>query len=274
MPKLHIRDIDLYYEVTGQGEPLLVIHGLGSCTRDWERQVAFFSPHFQVINFDLRGHGKSDKPSGPYSISLFAEDTADLLKALGITSAHIVGISLGGMIAFQLAVSAPALVKSLVIVNSGPRVPADTFKQRLPLYLRLIIIHLLGMRRMGKVLSKRLFPKPEHETLRQNFVERLSENDKRAYLASLKAIFGGWSVADRLADIRCPTLAISADQDYTPVALKEAYVAAMPQAELVVIADSRHALPLEHPQAFNETVAAFLSRHRDKPAVRAMANSS
>lgn len=272
MPVCTVRDLDVYYEITGAGQPLLLIHGLGSCTQDWKQQVVFFSQYFQVITFDLRGHGQSGKPSGPYSISLFAEDTAELLKTLDITRAHVVGISLGGMIAFQLAVNHPELVNSLVIVNSGPAVPADTFKQRIPLYLRLVMIHLLGLRKMAEKLGKHLFPKPEQAQLRQDFVERLAQNNKHTYLAALKAIFAGWSVADQLGDIQCPTLVLAAAQDYTPVALKEAYAAAIPKAELVVIPDARHALPLERPETFNETLAAFLSRHGSAPAEPAASN--
>ena len=259
MPKLHVRDIDLYYQITGQGQPLLFIHGLGSGARDWELQVAFFSRHYQVVTFDVRGHGQSDKPPGPYSIPLFAADTAELIQALGIAPTHVVGLSLGGMIAFQLAVSTPDLVRSLVIVNSGPELVVRTVKERLQLFQRLLIVRLLGMRKMGQVLGKRLFPKPEHEELRQVFVERWAENDKRAYLGSFRAIVG-WSVADRLDSINRPTLVIAADEDYTPVSLKEAYVAKMPQAELVVIPDSRHATPAERPEQFNEALMAFLSK--------------
>ncbi|NJN45685.1 MAG: alpha/beta fold hydrolase, partial [Candidatus Competibacteraceae bacterium] len=124
MPKQRSGDIELYYEITGQGHPLLFIHGLGSCTEDWEQQVAFFAQRFLVITFDVRGHGRSDKPPDPYSIPLFARDTVGLLDVLGIASAHVVGLSLGGMIAFQLAVDVPRRVDSLVIVNSGPAVPA------------------------------------------------------------------------------------------------------------------------------------------------------
>lgn len=257
MPDMVVRGIRLHYESAGRGEPLLLIHGLGSSTRDWESQVAAFSRDFRVITFDLRGHGRSDKPRGPYSIGLLAEDTLALLQALDI-SAHLVGLSLGGMVAFQVAVDAPERVRSLTIVNSGPRGPEPTFKQRLPLYIRLFIIRLLGMRRMGEALARRLFPKPEQAGLRRTFGERFAANDREAYIAALKAIFGGWSVAGRLGDIQCPTLALASDQDYTSVDLKRAYVAALPRAELVVVPDARHALPLEKPQEFNQALAAFL----------------
>ena len=122
MPVLELDDIDLYYETRGDGEPLLLIHGLGSSTRDWEHQVEYFARHYRVILFDARGHGRSGKPPGPYSMVLFATDAARLLQALDAHPAHVVGISMGGMFAFELALSNAEWVKSLVIVNSGPRV--------------------------------------------------------------------------------------------------------------------------------------------------------
>jgi 3-oxoadipate enol-lactonase len=259
MPKLHVRDIDLYYKIAGQGQPILFIHGLGSSSRDWELQVAVFSKTHRTVTFDVRGHGQSDKPPGPYSVPLFATDTAELIRLLDIAPAHVVGISMGGMIAFQLAVSAPDLVKSLVIVNSGPELVLRTWKERLNGLQRLLIVRLLGMRKMGEALGKRLFPKPEHQELRRMFVERWAENDKRAYYAAMRGLVG-WSVADRLGDVRCPTLVIAADEDYTPVSLKRAYVAKMPRAEMVVIEDSRHATPVERPEQFNQALIAFLSR--------------
>lgn len=257
MPQIHVNNINLYYEINGNGQPLLFIHGLGSSTRDWELQVAEFSKTFKVVTFDLRGHGQSDKPRGPYTMQMFASDTAELLKALGIESAYVVGLSLGGGVAFQLAIDSPALVKKLVIVNSAPELVIRTFQDRLMVWQRFAIVKLLGMRKMGEVLSKRLFPKPEHAELRATFVERWAENDSRAYQDAMRAMIG-WSVMDKLGSIQCPTLILTADQDYTPVALKEAYTKLISGAQLVVIPDSRHATPVEQPQKFNEALMNFL----------------
>ena len=256
--RVSVDDVELHCEIAGQGEPLLLIHGLGSCGLDWQPQIAFFREGYQVITVDLRGHGLSSKPRDGYSIERFAQDTAALIDALGVGPVHVAGISLGGMVAFQLAVDAPHLVRSMTIVNSGPAVPAETFKQRIPLYIRLLYIRLLGLRKMAKVVAKRLFPEPDQEDLRNGFIERLTANDKHCYVASLRAIFAGWGVADRLADIRCPVLVIAADQDYTPVALKQAYVDRLPDARMVVIPDSRHAVPMEKPGDFNRALADFL----------------
>ncbi len=260
MPKKRVGDINLYYEMTGQGPPLLFLHGLGSSTRDWAAQVDCFAPDYQVITVDVRGHGQSDKPPGPYSVSLLAADIAGLLKALQIGTVHLVGLSMGGMIAFQLAVDAPQLLESITIVNIGPELIARTAKEKIQFFIRAIIPRVLGMRKMGQILAARLFPRPEQEIIRQEFIERWAENDKNAYLASWKAL-AGWSVADHLGKINIPTLVIAGDQDYTPVEHKKAYVAQMPRAELVVIADSHHATPVDQPDQFNQALACFLERN-------------
>ena len=259
MPKIRVGDIDLYYEESGQGPALLLIHGLGSSCRDWEVQVPHFSTHFRVITCDVRGHGRSDKPRSKYSIPQFAADIAELLNALVVGPAHLVGISMGGMIAFQLAVSYPELVKSLVIVNSGPELVVHSLRDLLQVWQRKLIVRLLGMRKMGEVLSGRLFPKEEHAQIRKLFVERWAENDPRAYRNAMQALIG-WSVADQISGIKCPTLVIAADGDYTPVEVKEAYVARMSNAGLAVIPDARHAVPVEQPELFNKVVMEFLRR--------------
>lgn len=260
MPNIQVNDINLYYEVDGEGQSLLLIHGLGSSTQDWDLQIKEFSKSYQVITFDLRGHGQSDKPSGPYSLPMFATDTAGLLKSLDVKSAHVVGLSLGGGIAFQLAIDYPALVKTMVIVNSAPELVVRSFKDRMGVWQRFAIVRLLGMRKMGEVLSKRLFPKDELESLRTTFVESWAKNDPRAYQDAMRAMVG-WSVTDKLGSINCPVLVITADQDYTPVAIKEEYTKLIPNAELVIIPDAHHATPVEQPEKFNTVLMDFLLKH-------------
>jgi pimeloyl-ACP methyl ester carboxylesterase len=263
MPSLSVGDIQVYYERTGVGQPILLIHGLGSSARDWELQVPAFAPQFQVIAADLRGHGRSAKPRGRYSISLFAGDMAALLRALGAGPAHVVGLSLGGMVALELALSSPEIVRSLVIINSGPEAPASSLRERLGLvgvYLRRVaLVRLRGMRALGELLARQLLPEPGQATLRRAFVERWAENDRRAYLAALRAI-GGWSARHRLPALRCPTLVVSADMDYTPVAYKADYCADIPRGELAVIAGSRHLTPIDRPAELNAIMLGFLGK--------------
>jgi len=248
----------LHYEEYGHGAPLILVHGLGSSTLDWEKQIPELSAHYRLIIPDVRGHGRSDKPRERYSIAGFAGDLIALIEHLNLGPAHVVGLSMGGMIGFQLAVDQPQLLKSLCIVNSAPEVKlrsADDYRQW---FKRWSLMRLLSLGTIGKALGGRLFPKPEQGELRQKMAERWAKNDKRAYLASFDAIVG-WGVQERLSRVTCPTLIVSADRDYTPVALKEAYVKLLPKARLVVITDSRHATPLDQPHRFNQTLLEFLT---------------
>lgn len=258
MPQITVRDVELYYEEYGQGEPLLLLHGLGSSTRDWQPQLEAFKQDFRVIAVDIRGHGKSSKPPAPYSIQQFADDITGLMDALDIAAAHVIGWSMGGGIAFQMAVSNPERLLSLTIVNSSPEVLPRSPRQRLQIMMRFFIVRLLGMRKMGEVLAKRLFVKPEQENLRAIFIERWAENDKRAYIASMQAMVN-WSVMDKIQSIKVPTHIIGAEYDYTPVDYKKAYAANIPGAKVTIIPDTRHALPTENPEAFNQVAKDFLA---------------
>lgn len=257
MPILRLGGIELNYQISGEGNPLLMIHGLGSSGRDWELQVDHFALHYRVITFDLRGHGKSSKSPGPYSIELFAEDTVKLLTALESTPAHILGISLGGMVGFQLGISHPEVVRSLVVVNSTPDLVPKSLLDHLWIWQRYLIIRLMGMKKLGEVLGNRFFPKPEHEELKEIFIQRWEENHEPSYLEALKAVVG-WSVINQLGEISAPTLVIGADGDYFPTEDKKEYVRRIPRGKLEIIEDARHALPAEKPEDFNRLVFEFL----------------
>ena len=257
MAFLQLSDLELYYEVTGSGPPILLIHGLGSSSRDWEKQVKPFAQKYQVITLDLRGHGQSGKPFGPYSISLFVEDTVALIRELEIAPLHVVGISMGGMVAFELAVRFPELLHSLTIVNSYPEMRVKTLREHLEVWRRFLFLELLGTRGTGMLLGRQLFPFPEQADLREIFVQRWAENDKRAYRGSLHAILY-WDVENRLTEIRCPVLVVASDQDYMPLEEKQTYTAKIPNARLVVIENAHHAVTAERPEQFNAVLDEFL----------------
>ncbi|WP_212630763.1 alpha/beta hydrolase [Pseudomonas sp. KB-10] len=263
MPYFDNGGCQLHYEDYGRGEPLLLVHGLGSSTRDWEYQIPVLAQHYRVIALDVRGHGRSDKPRGAYRIADFADDVAALIQYLQLPSVHLVGISMGGMIGFQLGVDRPELLRSLTIVNSGPEVKAKSPRDWLEIARRWTLSRLLSLETIAKALAKLLFPRPEQAELRRKVEERWPQNDKRAYLASLDAIIG-WGVRERLKRITCPTLVITADRDYTPVERKREYVAEMPNARLLVIENSRHATPLDQPERFNSALLAFLGEAANK----------
>ena len=127
MATARINGIDLYYEVHGGGEPLLLIMGLGANTTSWFSQIPDFSREYQVIAFDNRGAGRSAKPNEAYSMGQFSDDARGLLDHLGITSAHVFGMSLGGMIAQELVLRAPERVRTLVLGGTMAGGPTAIF---------------------------------------------------------------------------------------------------------------------------------------------------
>jgi pimeloyl-ACP methyl ester carboxylesterase len=165
------------------------------------------------------------------------------------------------MVAYQLGLDWPESVRSLMIVNSTPEMVPQSLKERIQIWQRFLIVWLFGTRGIGKILSRRFFPEPEQAELRKVFVERWAENDRSAYLAAMKSILG-WSVADRLEEIHCPTLLVSAAQDYFPSNQIAIYQARIQQSEQVVIEGAGHALPAEKPGEFNTAINEFLAEQK------------
>lgn len=257
MPYFDHDGCSLHYEEYGRGAPVLLVHGLGSSCQDWEYQIPALAAQYRVIVVDVRGHGRSDKPRERYSMPGFSADIEALLEHLQLGPVHLVGLSMGGMIGFQLAVDQPQLLKSLTIVNSAPEVKIKRFGDFRQFAKRWLLARVFSMETIGKGLGKNLFPAPEQAELRHKIARRWARNEKHAYLASFSAIVG-WGVQEKLSRIACPTLVVTAKYDYTPVALKEAYVRLIHEARLVVIEDSRHATPLDQPEEFNRILLEFV----------------
>jgi 3-oxoadipate enol-lactonase len=190
-------------------------------------------------------------------------DVAALLRDRATGPAHLVGLSLGGMVAFQLLADHPDLVRSAVIVNSGPAFPGRTVMGRVLIWSRLLLLRWKGLPALGATIARRLFPKPEQQALQRQFLEGFVRNDAGSYARTLRAIqhFDVGAFAGR---IRVPVLAISGDRDYTPVDAKAAWVRGIPGARLQVIPDSGHATPVDQPDALNAALLEFLASIRTR----------
>jgi 3-oxoadipate enol-lactonase len=115
MPHASANGVNLYYEIHGEGDPVILVGGLGSQAESWATQIPIYSKHFKVIVFDNRGAGRSDKPEGRYTTEELADDARALMDALNIENAHVVGKSMGGMIGQWLAIKYPERVRKLVM---------------------------------------------------------------------------------------------------------------------------------------------------------------
>jgi pimeloyl-ACP methyl ester carboxylesterase len=258
MPAAAVNGTSIYYECEGSGPPLLMIHGLGSSGDDWAFQRGEFARHFSLILPDLRGSGRSDKPPGPYSIRQFAADLWALLDALGIASANILGFSLGGAVAQEMALAQPARVRKLALCNALANYRTDTPRKWVEARMQVALVHLLGLRRTAKLIANRLFPHEDQAPKRQRVIDVVGANPKAAYLATIHALIG-WSALERIHAIACPVLILAAEFDYTPLADKRIEAAHFPRAEFVVVEGSRHGTPFDAIERFNALVLEFLT---------------
>lgn len=248
------------YICQGRGTPVLLIHGLGSSLFDWQPQIDHLATFCQVYALDLRGHGLSEPLRAPTSMAAMAADVAEFIQAMGIGPCILVGVSMGGMLTFQLLAEQPQLVRAAVLINTAPSFPLVGWRVRGQLWLRLAMVRWLGLERFGRVLAGRLFPKPEQQALRDLLAQRIGANDRRSYLHAMRAI-PGWSALAAVRELKTPLLVVAGDRDYTPVAYKQSYVEQLSNAELVVIEDSGHATPLDQPEQLNQLLSAFVLKH-------------
>lgn len=254
-----LETVDLAYSEAGSGSPLVLIHGLGGSQADWPLQMPLFAQHYRTIAVDLRGHGQSPKPPGPYRMSLLAADLALLLLRIAARPAHLVGLSLGGAVAQQLAIDYPELVRSLVLVNTAPRFITASWRQRVLGLRRFANVYLRGMDRIAEDVAERLFPLLDQAPLRAEAISRLATNDLAAYRASLWAV-ARFDITFLLDLITCPALVVAGDRDNTLLmAPKRALAQRLPQGRLVIIKNSAHATPIDQAQTFNRVVLEFLT---------------
>ncbi|MCF6240259.1 MAG: alpha/beta hydrolase [Bacteroidales bacterium] len=249
---------EIYYEVFGTGQPILLIHGLGSSILDWEKQINYFSRSFKIIAADLRGHGKTGSIEGDYSIVAFSYDLAEILCDETEDRVTVIGISMGGMVAFQMAVDYPCLVDKLIIINSFVEMPMDNKANRKALRLRKLIPKLIGMKAMGKIIAKKVFPYKHQSELRKLMIKRWAKNNIKDYIKSVNAM-AGWTVKNQLDKIQRPVLIIGSEFDYISTEEKKKYTQLLPNAQLVIIPDAHHAVTVEKPQEVNRIIEKFIN---------------
>jgi pimeloyl-ACP methyl ester carboxylesterase len=141
VPIANVNNINVYYEIHGDGDPLCLIPGLNNDVRDYKKIVTLLSKSFKVIVLDNRGSGRTEKPDDPYSISIMSQDVVELLRYLGIDKAHIVGISLGGRIATELVLEHQDMVNTLILVSTYvSRIERNLQSRRLDIIIKLLSI--------------------------------------------------------------------------------------------------------------------------------------
>ena len=249
----------IYRDEVGEGDPLLLIMGLGFTSHAWFSTRPMLSKKFRTIALDNRGVGRSDMPPGPYSIALMASDAAAVLDAAGVESAHVFGVSMGGMIAQEFALQYPARVRSLILgctsvggpravrpeadatemlLSRGEMTPEDAARAAVP------FVYYVGTprERIEEDLAVRRpwFPRPE------------------AYNAQLQGILS-WESCDRLSQVNAPTLVIHGESDrLVPAGNGRLLAENIPGAQLVLLAHASHIFWTDQPEQAHRAILEFL----------------
>jgi pimeloyl-ACP methyl ester carboxylesterase len=269
MPIVSVNSSELYYEESGEGYPLLLLHGLGSSGADWWFQTPAFAPHFRVILPNLRGHRQSSTLRGPISIYTLTADVAKLMETMEIPQAHMLGLSLGGAVAQLMAIHFPAKVNKLILVNTFARLRPTSLRETYTLARRVVVSRFLPPITTAKVVARDLFPKPDQAALRDEVLSRIGVNDVASYRYLVDAIRRFDSRA-QLHRIMASTLLITGDRDVVvPRGCQQQLVRGIRQVLWHIVRDSGHATPVDQPEEFNRVVLEFLKdeggRMKDEP---------
>jgi 3-oxoadipate enol-lactonase len=263
MPQLRINNINLYYEQHGSGPDLILIGGLTSDHQVWKSTVRLLSSHFRILIFDNRGAGQTDAPDYPYTIDMMAQDTVELMNALQIKRAHILGHSMGGAIAQQIALTSPEKIDKLILMCTRAKISAIgnlLFSMREKLQ---------AMHMTDDLLAEYVMPFLFSETFLENkmnvkgFAQWTLHNPypqtavgfKNQFYASKSRDF-----TDQLHKIALQTLVIAGTEDIlVPLQYAQQFTNSLKNAVLVTIADCAHLPHVEKSAEFVACILRFLS---------------
>jgi pimeloyl-ACP methyl ester carboxylesterase len=274
-----VNGIKLCYDIHGEGEPVVLVHGFSDRKEHWRAQVGELSKHFKVIRLDNRGAGKSDRPEGDYSMKIYASDIAGLLNVLGIEKTHIVGHSLGGMIVQNFLIYFPDKAKKAILINTIPGItpPGVPNEKGIKMYAESAVnnIQLLKEDPLDNFL------KNAKRSYSRKFYKKMVENpDKKFHgiwsvkdLVKEKTEYGPTNediihqaealkthnVYEKLPNIETEVLVIAAEKDKTcPLTMNKKIHELLPNSKLVVIENAGHQSILEFPSIINKHIINFL----------------
>ena len=267
MPTFSANGVEIYYEVTGQGYPLIWSHEFGGSYDSWEAQVKFFSRRYQVITYAARGWPPSDVPEDPtaYTQDIVVNDLYLLMRHLNISEAHIGGLSMGGSVALNFGIAHPEMAKSLIVASAGSgSTNRDTFLST-------------GQSMADRLLSEGMVPVAKdygttniRVQLRrkdpmgfETFARLLSEHSAtgsaltyQGFVMNRPSVF---ELEDKLKSLRAPTLIMIGDEDEPCIEPGIFMKRTIPVSGLSCFPQSGHAINLEEPDLFNRTVLDFLT---------------
>jgi len=243
-----------------KGQPIvLLLHGLGVNGDSWTLQLPGLSvAGFRPIAPDAPGFGASPYDGRGWTIHRVAAEMADLLEELKSGPAYVVGLSMGGIIAQQMALDTPSLVRKLVLVSTFAILRPDTVSGWMYFLQRFILLNTLGLPAQARAVAQRIFPNPGNEQLRETLMETISQADPRAYRKAMISL-GLFNSVKRLGEIKVPTLVVTGKDDSTVTPARQLLlVNGIPGARQILVEGGGHAVPVDTPDIFNRELIKFL----------------
>lgn len=268
---LPVQGLEVFYTMKGRGEPLLLIHGYGAGLWVWEKQMEALSQRFQIYAFDLIGHGYSDRPRVAYTPMTYLLFTKNLMDTLGLEKATLIGNSMGGGIAWAMALFWPERVRNLILIDAVPpnvleEVRSASFRslvtlRRFPL-LPYLILATRNRHSILAVLRECVYEKSlitPQVLERQYRISKIKGSTWPLYSTLMNAEKAS-SLRGRLSEIHQPTLILWGSEDLIlPLSVGEALQAAIPRSRFHVIEKSGHIPMWEKPGEVNQAILSFLS---------------
>ena len=244
----------------GHARVVLLLHGLGADGSSWALQFpALGAAGFRPVAPDAPGFGRSAYDGRGWSARRYADLLKNLLDELGVDAAHLVGLSMGGVIAQQFALDHPERVRHLVLASTFARLRPSNLSELGYFLSRAVLVHTLGLPVQAGLVARRVFPDPGQDALRAMLIDSITGADPRAYRAVMRAL-GTFNSLPRLKDLRIPVLVATGAEDSTVSPAAQSRLAdAIPGARQVVFANAGHALSIDQADAFNRELLAFLS---------------
>jgi pimeloyl-ACP methyl ester carboxylesterase len=258
MPFIENQGAKIYWDQQGRGDPVLLIMGLGYPSVLWHRTRPLLSQHFRTVALDNRGVGLSDVPPGPYSISTMASDAAAVLDAAGISSAHVFGISMGGMIAQEFALQYPARTRSLILGCTSAGGPSAVRAERK--VADILMARSMTLEQAREAIIPYIYDAatPREKIEEDLRLRRTCFPSIEGYTAQLQAILA-WEGYSRIAQITAPTLVIHGKSDaLVPPGNGQLIAERIPGARLVLLDHASHLFLSDQTQLANKAIFEFL----------------